>query len=77
MGVHKNISYERFPKQGNHLGKYVMVSFDYHWDPRLKAKCIRDDVEEPFITIFQLEDGRCVLATECQHSLPVPTEDPV
>lgn len=65
MGTHPNISHEKFPKQGSYLGQPCKVLFNYS-EPALLGKCIRDDAEEPFHTIIQLDDGRVVLTTECQ-----------
>ena len=67
MGVHKNISATKFPKQGKTAGTPVFLYFNYGPE-EFKAKYLRDDIEEPFRTIFQLEDGRVVLATECQYA---------
>lgn len=68
MGLHKSISYDKFPRQGRLLGKQVKVAFHYQTKTLLNAVCVRDDVDEPYKTIFQLEDGRFVLATECQYT---------
>ncbi len=67
MGVHANISAEKFPKQGSFVGKQVNVCFNYDSGRMFPGVCIRDDMEEPFLTIFHLDDGRAVLATECQY----------
>lgn len=67
MGVHANISAVRFPKQGSYIGRRVKVCFNYDSSRKFPAVCIRDDMEEPFLTIFHLDDGRAVLATECQY----------
>lgn len=76
MGCHPNIDYDKFPKQGSRLNTEVRVGFHYR-GVQLKAKCIRDDFEAPFLTLFQLEDGRVVRAEECQYALgpepPIPT----
>jgi hypothetical protein len=68
MGVHANVSRDKFPRQGTFLGKEVKVCFNYETRNTVKGECVRDDVEEPFVTIFRLEDGRHVLSTECQYS---------
>lgn len=67
MGVHKNIGYDKFPKQGNLLYEEVMVCFDYDTSRLLIGKVIRDDVESPFLTLIELENKRVVSATECQY----------
>lgn len=67
MGYHENISYDKFPKQGHKLHTKVEILFWYDTTRTIIAKVIRDDMEEPFKTMFQLPDGRVVLATECQY----------
>lgn len=68
MGVHQNISYDRFPIQGRKLNKNVKVCFNYETSKLIAGKVIRDDVEEPYMTLIQLSDGRVVSSTECQHT---------
>lgn len=70
MGVETNISHTRFPKQGPHLGRTVFVCFNYDTSQQIRGTVVRDDYEEPWRTIIQLDDGRFVLATECQYSVP-------
>jgi hypothetical protein len=67
MGVHANIAADKFPKQGSYVGRRVNICFNYDAKRKLQGVCIRDDIEEPFLTIFRLDDGRAVLATECQY----------
>jgi hypothetical protein len=78
MGVHPKIGFLRFPAQGPWLGKRVRVLFDYDATMMIEGTIVRDDAEEPSRTIIHLDDGRFVLTTECQHSLPfdAPTRDP-
>lgn len=73
MGVCNTIGIEAFPKQGSFQGKAVSVCFHYDTSRRVHGKVVRDDIEEPFITIIKLTDGRYVLASECQYS---PTTNP-
>ena len=68
MGVCSTIDAEKFPRQGSHLGKRVAVVFHYDLSRRLKGTVVRDDSEEPGLLIIRLDDGRHVLATECQYS---------
>jgi hypothetical protein len=70
MGVHKNITATTFPKQGKWVGKRVRVQFHYGPD-ELIGKFIRVDMESPYATIIQLDDGRVVLGEECQYSGPL------
>ena len=68
MGVISTISFSEFPKQGMCKGKRVTVCFNYDTRNLIGGICVRDDAEEPYRTIFQLDDGRFVLATECQFT---------
>lgn len=70
MGVKENITADAFPRQGTFLGKTVEVMFHYNTSRAFPATVVRDDVDDPFVTILALDDGRYVLATECQYSLP-------
>lgn len=66
MGVVQNIRIDKFPKQGRYLHARVIVCFNYDTSRTIEGTCIRDDLEEPGCTILRLDDGRIVLATECQ-----------
>ncbi len=70
MGVIDGIGYARedFPTQGNLLNRRVLVAFRYDLEHLLDGTVVRDAVEAPFQTIIRLEDGRHVLATECQFT---------
>lgn len=70
MGVVKNISNNVFPRQGNQLHKRTNVCFNYDTSNLIRGTIIRDDLQEPFLTLIKLDDGRYVSATECQYSLP-------
>jgi len=70
MGVEKNINIDLFPKQGSWVGKKVEVCFHYDSSKCIYGTIVRDDSEEPGIGIIALDDGRYILTTECQHSLP-------
>ena len=67
MVVQSNIKHDSFPEQGSLAGKPIKVAFHYDTKNVVDAVCIRDDAEEPYRTIFQLSDGRVVLAGECQY----------
>jgi hypothetical protein len=73
MGNAANIDHERFPKQGRYYGSRAKVCFHYNTRLLLDATVVRDDMEEPWIQIFRLDDGRHVLASECQWQ-PAPWE---
>lgn len=68
MGAVKNIKMDTFPKQGQYLNRKVEVCFHYDTSKTIGGEIVRDDSEEPFLTIIKLDDGRHVLATECQYS---------
>ena len=65
MGSIKNITISKFPQQGEWLGKRTKVCFHYDIDSWIMGTIVRDDMEEPYITIISLDDRRIVLATEC------------
>jgi len=67
MGCVKGIDFKNFPKQGKYLHKRVKVCFNYS-SPDIGGRCVRNDMEEPYVTIFCLDDGRFVLSVECQYS---------
>ena len=71
MGVVKSIDHKSFPEQSECVGKSVDVCFKYNTGTTLKGVIVRDDIEEPWRTIIRLEDGRLVLAIECQYSPPI------
>lgn len=68
MGVVANVGFNRMPKQGPWLGKRTQVCFNYDTSKVVMGTIVRDDYEEPWVTIISLDDGRVVLASECQHS---------
>jgi hypothetical protein len=70
MGNVANISAEHFPRQYEHVGKRTQVCFHYDTTRVLDGTVVRDDAEEPWITIIRLDDGRHVLASECQWRPP-------
>lgn len=55
-----------YPEQGRYLGQRVEVVFDYDTRYRTRGCVIRDDTTAPGHLIIQLDDGRVVLAPECQ-----------
>lgn len=68
MGVVKGISYDKFPAQGDYLGKRVKVCFEYDTSKVMEGEVVRDDKEAPGRLIIRLDDGRYVLSTECMYS---------
>jgi len=69
MGNHKNITIDKFPKQDDTVGQSVKVCFHYDTEHVIGGTIVRADIEEPFQTIFRLNDGRYVLASECQFQI--------
>jgi hypothetical protein len=67
MGVHKNISYDKYPKQSDNVGKSVLVCFCYNTNKYIDGVIVRDDREDPWTTLIKLIDDRYVNATECQY----------
>lgn len=67
MGVVSTISHDTMPKAGSALGKRVEVCFHFNTKDTIGGEIVRDDSERPFRTIIKLDDGRFVLATECQY----------
>lgn len=74
MGCVKNISFDKFPKQSDKnsnypcLGKRVKVCYHYDTSKVHFGTIVRDDIEEPYETIIQLDNGRFLRSTECQYS---------
>lgn len=69
MGYVKNIKIDLFPKQGLNLNKRVNVCFHFDTSKTIEGTIVREDIEEPFIEIIKLDDGRYVLTTECQYTI--------
>jgi hypothetical protein len=69
MGCVATITASMFPKQSSHLGRRVRVCFHYDTSKTELGTVVRDDEQEPFVTIISLDSKRVVLATECQYSL--------
>jgi len=69
MAAQKNVGYDTFPKQGTFLNQTVAVVFHYDTTRTLFGVVVRDDCEEPGLMIIKLDDGRHVMATECQYQL--------
>ena len=78
MGVVDNVSADKWPKQGNRLGRPVDVCFRYDTSCQVRGVIVRDDMEDPGRTIIHLvESDRYVLATECMYGTASPENDPV
>jgi hypothetical protein len=68
MGVVKSIGATEFPKQGSLVATRLKVCFNYDTTVTVGGTVVRDDIEHPYVCIIKLDDGRYVLATECQYS---------
>ena len=68
MGSHMNIDYDKFPKQGLWLHKRTKVCFNFDSEKIIMGTIIRDDMEDPWLGLIILDDGRVVRTTECMHS---------
>lgn len=69
MGRHANITHDKFPMQGELVGKRVKVCFHYDTDNILFGTLVRNDAEDPMVDIILLDDDRFVLSTECMFTL--------
>jgi hypothetical protein len=69
MGTVEGIDFEAFPAQSGNLGAAVTVTFRYDATRGLGGRIVRDDRDPPFVTIIALDDGRHVLAGECQYAI--------
>ena len=70
MGVSPYISHDKFPRQSEYMGPgtRVDVTFNYELDRLLSGTIVRNDAEPPYQLIIRLDNGFCVLATECQYA---------
>jgi hypothetical protein len=66
MGCVDNITAEKYPRQGAYLNSRVRVCFQYDTTEMFLGVVIRDDAESPGHMIIKLDNGRVLLATECQ-----------
>lgn len=69
MGCHPNIDAHKFPKQGDWLGRRVLVCFHFDTSKTIPGTIVREDEEEPGKLIIKLANGRYVEAGECQYQL--------
>ena len=71
MGCVSTITADRFPKQSEYVNRKCKVCFHYDTSKLIPGTIIRDDREEPYETLIQLDDGRVMRAAECQYSFNV------
>ena len=67
MGKVATVGARLFPVQGRYVGSRCAVVFDYDTSTQFRGTVVRDDVEEPWRTIIQLDKGPYILSTECQY----------
>lgn len=68
MGCVNTITAHKFPKQSEYVNRRCKVCFHYDTTKWIMGTVIRDDREEPFETLIQLNDGRTIRGVECQYS---------
>jgi len=74
MGLQRSINVDMFfPKQSAELHKRVWVAF--HFNYKVEGEVVRDDVQDPFLTIIKLKDGRFVLGSECSYTFMMEEEN--
>ena len=56
MGVVNTIGFDKFPKQGVQLNQKVEVCFHYNTTKVIEGIIIRDDAEDPYITLIKLAE---------------------
>lgn len=66
MGCVPTVTATSMPRPGRFAGQRVGVLFHYGQE-EFSGVVVRDDAEAPFVTIIRLDDGRHILATECQY----------
>ena len=64
MGIVNNVAYDKYPMQRN-IGARVEVCYNYDISKKHAGVVVRSDCQEPYITIFKLDNGRYLLSTEC------------
>lgn len=70
MGQSPLIGADKFPDQTEWVGRRVRVCFNYDTTRLIGGAFVRDDAFEPHVGIIKLDDGRHVLAEECQYTRP-------
>lgn len=74
MGVVKNIKHDAFPRQSDWVGWVTEVAFHYDTEHKVQGRIVRDDMDQPCLTLIELVDGRIVTGAECQWTIPKPPE---
>lgn len=66
MGVVPWVDAAVYPTQSEYVGRPARVCFNYDTANTFPAVVLRDDTGKPWLTVLRLDDGRCVLGSECQ-----------
>ena len=69
MGCVKTITKHHFPNQSSYVNQRCEVCFHYDTSEMVGGTIVRDDLEEPFETLIQLDNGHIVRGVECQYSI--------
>lgn len=71
MGVVANVSADTFPRQSefNPPGTKCSVCFNYDTSRTFPGVIVRNDIEQPFVGIIRLNDGRHIRMEECQYQI--------
>lgn len=77
MGCSESVGIDKYPKQGRFLHYRVRVCFHYDTSRVIEGTMVRNDMEEPYLSIIKLDDGRYIMSTECQFQpiRPETTEE--
>lgn len=67
----RDVGIYKVPNQSKDVGKQTKVIFNYDSTQKHEGVIIRDDIEEPFLTLIKLDAGPFIISTECQYSVPI------
>jgi len=71
---YRGVTLDDWPEQGDCLGLKAEVMFKGDSCQMTSGIIVRDDIQMPFYTIIELEDGRFVMGHECQYA-PIKEEE--
>lgn len=55
-------------RQGPFLNKRVEIVYHYDVSNAEHGTIVRDDIDEPYLTIIKTDTGKFIFSTECQYS---------
>ena len=67
LPMSSNVDFYNYPKQGEFCGMRVRVCFGFESEKLIEGFCLRNDAEQPFMTLIRLSDGRIVTGDECHY----------